>query len=112
MDLCKANSHIQQTAVAAKHLRLSTISKTNGVTILNEAEIKPFRIKYYCEKRDPEFVAKKHNVLVLYKQISRHFDEAGNLIPYEGDEPNTHTISYDEKMGIQAIASTTPDLQP
>ena len=51
----KLTSHIQQTAEAAKHPRLSTISKTKVVTILNEAEIKPFRIKYYCEKRDPEF---------------------------------------------------------
>ena len=108
----KLTSHIQQTAEAAKHPRLSTISKTKVVTILNEAEIKPFRIKYYCEKRDPEFETKKHNVLVLYKQISMRFDEDGNLIPYEGDEPETHTISYDEKPGIQAIAPTAPDLPP
>lgn len=108
----KLTSHIQQTAEAAKHPRLSTISKTKVVTILNEAEIKPFRIKYYCEKRDPEFESKKHNVLVLYKQISMRFDEDGNLIPYEEDEPETHTISYDEKPGIQAIAPTTPDLPP
>ena len=108
----KLTSHIQQTAEAAKHPRLSTISKTKIVTILNEAEIKPFRIKYYCEKRDPEFETKKHNILVLYKQISMRFDEAGALIPYEEDEPETHTISYDEKPGIQAIAPTTPDLPP
>lgn len=108
----KLTSHIQQTAEAAKHPRLSTISKTKIVTILNEAEIKPFRIKYYCEKRDPEFETKKHNILVLYKQISMRFDEAGDLIPYEEDEPETHTISYDEKPGIQAIAPTTPDLPP
>lgn len=108
----KLTSHIQQTAEAAKHPRLSTISKTKIVTILNEAEIKPFRIKYYCEKRDPEFETKKHNILVLYKQISMRFDEAGALIPYEEDEPETHTISYDEKPSIQAIAPTTPDLPP
>ena len=108
----KLTSHIQQTAEAAKHPRLSTISKTKIVTILNEAEIKPFRIKYYCEKRDPEFETKKHNILVLYKQISMRFDEAGDLIPYEEDEPEPHTISYDEKPGIQAIAPTTPDLPP
>ena len=108
----KLTSHIQQTAEAAKHPRLSTISKTKIVIILNEAEIKPFRIKYYCEKRDPEFETKKHNILVLYKQISMRFDEAGDLIPYEEDEPETHTISYDEKPGIQAIAPTTPDLPP
>jgi len=108
----KLTSHIQQTAEEAKHPRLSTISKTKVVTILNEAEIKPFRIKYYCEKRDPEFETKKHNVLVLYKQISMRFDEDGNLLPLENDEPEIHTVSYDEKPGIQAIAPTTPDLPP
>ena len=108
----KLTSHIQQTAEAAKHPRISTISKTKIITILNEAEIKPFRTKYYCEKRDSEFETKKHNILVLYKQISMRFDEAGDLIPYEEDEPETHTISYDEKPGIQAIAPTTPDLPP
>ncbi|MGV3123146.1 IS630 family transposase, partial [Staphylococcus chromogenes] len=78
----------------------------------NKADVKPFRIKYYCEKRDPEFETKMHNVLVVYKQISMRFDEDGNLIPYEGDEPETHTVSYDEKPGIQAIATTSPDLPP
>ena len=82
------------------------------VNILNKAEIKPFRIKYYCEKRDPEFETKMHNVLVVYKQISMRFDDDGNLTPYEGEEPVTHTISYDEKPGIQAIATTSPDLAP
>ena len=107
----KLTSHIRQTAEAVKHPRLSTISKTKVVTILNEAEIKPFRIKFYCEKRDPyEFETKKHNVLVLYKQISMRLDEDGNLLPYEEDEPETHTVSYDEKPGIQAIDTTTPDL--
>ena len=52
------------------------------------------------------------NILVVYKQISMRFDEDGNLIPYEGEEPETHTVSYDEKPGIQAIATTSPDLSP
>lgn len=43
----KLTSHIQQTAEAAKHARLSTISKTTVVKILDEAEVKPFRIKYW-----------------------------------------------------------------
>ncbi len=43
----KLTAHIQETAEAAKHPRLSTISKTMVVNILNKAEVKPFRIKYY-----------------------------------------------------------------
>lgn len=108
----KLTDHINQTAVEAGHERLATLSKSSVVNILNDAEVKPFKIKYYCEKRDPEFESKKHNVLVVYKQLSMRFDEDGNLLPYEGDDPEIHTISYDEKPGIQAIATTTPDLPP
>lgn len=108
----KLTEHINATAEEAGHARLSTLSQSSVVNILNAAEIKPFKIKYYCERRDPEFEDKMHNVLVVYKQLSMRFDEDGNLLPYEGEEPETHTISYDEKPGIQAIATTSADLPP
>lgn len=108
----KLTEHIRKTAADAGHERLATLSQSSVVNILNEAEVKPFRIKYYCEKRDPEFEEKMQNVLVVYKQLSFCFDENGQLLPYEGDEPEIHTISYDEKPGIQAIATTSPDLPP
>lgn len=108
----KLTEHIHKTAASSGHERLSTLSQSSVVNILNAAEIKPFKIKYYCEKRDPDFESKMHNVLVVYKQLSMRFNEEGNLLPYEGDEPETHTISYDEKPGIQAIATTSPDLSP
>lgn len=104
--------HIHKTAVKAGHERLATLSQSSVVNILNAADVKPFRIKYYCEKRDPEFESKMHNVLVVYKQLSLRFDENGQLLPFEDDEPETHTVSYDEKPGIQAIATTSPDLPP
>lgn len=108
----KLTEHIHKTAASSGHERLSTLSQSSVVNILNAAEIKPFKIKYYCEKRDPDFESKMHNVLVVYKQLSMRFNEEGNLLPYEGDEPETHTISYDEKPEIQAIATTSPDLSP
>ena len=52
-----------------------------------------------------------HNVLVVYKQIAMQFDEDGNVIIPE-DEPMIHTLSCDEKPGIQAIATTGDDLRP
>lgn len=108
----KLTEHIHKVAENAGHTRLATISQTCIVNILNASEIKPFKIKYYCEKRDPDFDAKMHNVLVVYKQISLRFDENGQLLPFESDEPEIHTVSYDEKPGIQAIATTAPDLAP
>ena len=108
----KLTEHINKTAEDAGHKRLMTLSQSSVVNILNSAEIKPFKIRYYCEKRDPDFEPKMHNVLVVYKQLSMRFDEDGNLLSYEGEEPEVHTISYDEKPGIQAIATTSPDLRP
>jgi Transposase and inactivated derivatives len=106
----RLTSHINETAEAAGYTRLSTITKTSIKNYLDEAEIKPFRIKYYCEKRDPDFERKMHDVLIVYKQLELQFDENGELIPFEGQP--VHTISYDEKPGIQAIAQASPDRNP
>ena len=77
----KLTSHINKNAEAAGFTRLSTIHKSTVHSILDEAEIKPFRIKYYCENRDPDFEDKMHNVLLVYKQLSMQFDENGQFIP-------------------------------
>ena len=81
-------------------------------TILDEAEIKPFRIKYYCENQDPDFDSKMHNVLLVYKQLAMQFDENGQFISWEADEEVVHVLSYDEKPGIQAIATTSEEPPP
>lgn len=106
----KLTSHINKTAEAAGYVRLSTIHKSTVHTILSEADIKPHKITYYCENRDPEFDSKMHNVLLVYKQLQMQFDESGNLIPFEGMP--VHVLSYDEKPGLQAIATTSEDLRP
>lgn len=107
----KLTSHINKTAEKAGHTRLSTITKTSVKNILDAADIKPFRIQYYCENRDPEFESKMHQVLLVYKQIEMLFDENGELYIPAGEQ-EIHTVSYDEKPGIQAIATTAPDLPP
>lgn len=108
----KLTSHINKNAEASGYTRLSTIHKSTVHTILDEAEIKPFRIKYYCENRDTDFDAKMHNVLLVYKQLSMQFDEDGNFISWGNDEEIVHVLSYDEKPGIQAVANTSEDLLP
>lgn len=102
--------HIRKTAAEAGFERLTTISESGVYQILDKSNIKPFRIQYYCERRDPEFEDKMHNVLLVYKQLSLQFDEDGMLLPFEGTV--THVLSCDEKPGIQAIAATGEDLSP
>ena len=80
-------------------------------TILEDNEIKPNKIRYYLERKDPEFESKIHDVLLVYKQIEMCFDKEGNLL-IDMDEPKTVTVSYDEKPGIQALKNIAPDLPP
>lgn len=106
----RLTSHINKTAEAAGYTRPSTIHKSTVNTILDEADIKPHKITYYCENRDPDFDSKMHNVLLVYKQLEMQFDESGEFIV--SDDSPVHVLSYDEKPGIQAIATTSDDLMP
>ena len=96
--------HIRKNCVADGHPNLFKIVKSTVSTILSDAEIKPHKIRYYLERRDPDFDMKMNDVLIVYKQIEFEFQA--------GTEPTEVTISYDEKPGIQAIANTAPDIQP
>ena len=102
--------YINKIAENSGYIRLSSISRSSVQKLLEESEIKPHKIRYYCEKRDPDFEAKMYDVLVVYKQVEMLFDENGELRPF--DDVKINTISYDEKPGIQAIANTSPDRMP
>ena len=103
--------HIHLVAEDAGYKRLSTITESSVHRILDKADIKPFRIQYYCERRDPDFEEKMHNILLIYKKLSMQFDDEDRLFPFQ-DERITHIISYDEKPGIQAISNVSDDLMP
>jgi len=100
------------TALLAKHCRrcckrnshpsLLNISKGTVSKVLSSADVKPHKIKYYLERRDPEFDKKMAEVLCVYKEVE--------LLQESGGDNMTAILSYDEKPGIQAISSTTPDL--
>ena len=85
--------HINKFAEEAGHTRLSTISQSKVRTILEEADIKPNKITYYCENRDPDFDQKMHNVLLVYKQLSLQFDEKGQLIQDDASFKQ-HIVDY------------------
>ena len=66
---------------------------------------------YYCEKRDPDFETKMHDLRTVYKQVEMQFDENADIIASD-DYRLTISVSYDEKPGIQAIATTSDALRP
>ena len=109
--LTSLHRHIQKNAENAGYPRLATVTKPYIQKFLKEQNMKPFKIKYYSEKRDPDFETKMHEVLLVYKQSEMQFNEDGILIVPD-DYKLTITVSYDEKPGIQAISNTAADLRP
>ena len=91
----------------AGHPSLAKLARGTVWKILAGHKLRPHRIEYYLEKRDPEFDTKMAQVLVLYKlvELARRREDAP-----EG--PLTVFVSYDEKPGIQAIGGVAPDLPP
>ena len=102
-------AHIHQRCVGAGHPALRKLSRSKLHKILRQGELRPHQIRYYVEKRDPDFELKMANVLHVYKEVEivneYHRGKAGRQL-------RTVTISYDEKPGIQALATTTPDRPP
>jgi transposase len=99
---------VSQRADAAGFPRLARAGKSTVWRILDENEIKPHKIRYYLEKRDPDFDRKMQEVLLVYRDVSIYADGA----VHDGRPNPIHTVSVDEKPGIQAIGLTAPDLPP
>jgi transposase len=83
--------------------------KNTGKSFLNKifsrSNIKPHKVSYYLEKRDPEFEEKMASVLHIYKEVALINDENICAVKHT-------TVSYDEKPGIQAIKNIAPQLHP
>jgi len=97
--------HAREHCEENGHSSLAKINRGTVSKILNKSDIRPHKITYYVERRDPEFDRKMTQVLHVYKQVE--------LIKQTGeDAPPVTVLSYDEKPGIQAISSTATDLPP
>ena len=100
--------YIRGAAVEKGHESLSRASKATVWRILNQAKIKPHKIRYYLERRDEEFERKMEEVLMVYQEVNIQNEQSGDT----GQRPDVITVSVDEKPGIQAIANVAPDLPP
>lgn len=104
--------YVNAVAATEGYPRMGEASVSSVRKILREAQLNPHKVTYYCEKRDPDFDKKMHNVLVIYKQLELRFDDKSCFIPFPEGEEVVHTLSYDEKPGIQAIKTTGVDRPP
>src|SRR6266403_803530 len=92
------------------HAGLAKLAQGTLCKILNEQEIKPHKVGYYLERRDPEFEQKMAQVLCVYREVKLIKETAAAAKQEPSDA--VAIVSYDEKPGIQAIATTAPDLPP
>lgn len=100
--------HVASQAEAAGYPRLAQAAKATVWRILNAHEIKPHRIRYYLERRDACYEAKFAEVLMVYRDVNLYRADA----VHDARPVPIYTVSVDEKPGVQALATTAPDLAP
>lgn len=100
--------HIRSHAVEQGYPALAKAAKATVQRILAAQALQPHKVKYYLERRDPDFLPKMKEVLMVYQEVALQ-----NEATRQGAPPaKVITVSVDEKPGIQAIANTAPDLPP
>lgn len=99
---------VREYAPGAGFARLGKAGKSTVWRILDECDIKPHKIRYYLEKRDPEFDRKMHEVLMTYRDVSMYQEGA----VHDARPTPIYSVSVDEKPGVQATGLTAPDLPP
>ena len=102
--------HAREHGPAQGHACLAHLAQGTVCKILDQDEVKPHKVRYYLEQRDPDFAEKMAEVLCVYRQVKILKETAAAA----KNKPNDAVaiISYDEKPSIQAIATTAPDLPP
>ena len=62
-------AHLRQQARAAGYPELERVSRSKLHKILMQGELRPHKVRYYVERRDPEFASKMAAVLHVYKEV-------------------------------------------
>ena len=100
-------AHARAHCREAGHPGLAGVAPGTVSKILAGQQVRPHKITYYLERRDPAFDEKMAQVLCFYRDVA--------LMRERGAAPGAPLaayISYDEKPGIQALGTTAPDRPP
>ena len=100
--------HAREHGPTAGHACLANLVQGTVCKILDAREVKPHKMRYYLERRDPEFAEKMAQILCVYKEVEILKEAAASEEPSD----TVAIVSYDEKPGMQAIGVTAPDLPP
>jgi len=104
--------HAREHGAAAGHECLANLVQGTVCKILGQEEVKPHKVRYYLERRDAEFEQKMAEVLCVYREVQILKKAAARAKKAKKPGKPVTIVSYDEKPGIQAIATTAPDLPP
>ena len=104
--------HAREHGAAAGHECLANLVQGTVCKILGQEEVKPHKVRYYLERRDAEFEQKMAEVLCVYREVQVLKKAAAKAKKAKKPGKPVAIVSYDEKPGIQAIATTAPDLPP
>lgn len=100
--------HVRREAATAGFPALGRAGKATVQRILKAQELQPHKVRYYLERRDPDFERKMREVLLVYREVALQNEPMGR----GGMQSEVITVSVDEKPGVQAIENTAPDLPP
>ena len=93
-------THVELADEVIKRGIVESISARHLGRLLDEADLKPYRVRYWLnakEKDDPNFVTDVQYVCATYACAADLYKKLG-----------THTISTDEMTGIQALQRIAP----
>ncbi len=98
--------HVRRHAAEAGFPELQRAGTGLVHQLLHRSGVRPHKVRYYLEQRDPDFAAKKARILVVYKEVA---------LLNESKDPTSRritTVCIDEKPNLQALGTTRPDRPP
>lgn len=93
--------HVRNHAVQSGYPALAKAAKATVQRILDAHNLQPHKIKYYLERRDPNFLPKMQVVLLVYQEVALQNEARSNGSP----RSLLITVSVDEKPACRPLAT-------
>lgn len=115
----KLSQYYREQGVAKGYPFLEHIQKGTVCKLLKSSNIKPFKVRYFLESKDPQFETKMNQLLLVYKRVDLYLKKKNSLsdqLPPNPvslpEEDELVVVSYDEKPGVQVLENAREDRYP
>ena len=111
--------HAREHGPAEGHACLANLAQGTVCKILDQEEVKPHKVRYYLEQRDPDFAEKMAEVLCVYRQV-KISEEGGGRVEEEAERRGGdhllrreagHPGHRNDRPGLAARARRACDLR-